>query len=42
MNRLSIPLGSGETVRLELPLRLSGADKARLLQLLDLLIAEER
>jgi hypothetical protein len=41
MNRLTIDLANGSAARLELPLRLSSAEKRRLLQLLDLLIREE-
>jgi hypothetical protein len=40
-NRLEIPLDKGGVARFEVPLRLSAAEKRRLLQLLDLLIAEE-
>jgi hypothetical protein len=41
MNRLTIDLANGAAARLELPVRLSSAEKRRLLQLLDLLIREE-
>jgi hypothetical protein len=40
-NRLTIDLANGSVARLEVPLRLSSAEKRRLLQLLDLLIREE-
>jgi hypothetical protein len=40
-NRLDVPLEGGGVARFEIPLRLSAAEKRRLLQLLDLLIVED-
>lgn len=40
-NRIVIPLRSGETARLEVPMRLSREEKRRLVELLDLLITVE-
>lgn len=40
-NRVVVPLGGGRSARLEVPFRLPRAEKRRLLELLELLIAEE-
>lgn len=41
VNRITVPLNDEATARLEVPLRLSRAEKRRLLDLLELLISEE-
>lgn len=41
MNRITVPLAGSASARIEVPLRLPGAEKRRLLDLLELLISEE-